>query len=173
MFRDEDVICNSGGLLVAGTLSPLEVWIHFLSLRQGSRDKGILYAPGTAERGVVREDHVGWRVLSTCCVWFCLLLLTNSLLPPRPAPGLHDLECPGPPSLSQAHFGCWPHTQYKLSPRCSRQTEVNSSQSQNWLEGEPTLGGMWKGISDAGNSSSWNPEAGNGKQWSRWWPGRL
>lgn len=59
MFRDEDVICNSGGLLVAGTLSPLEVWIHFLSLRQGSRDKGILYAPGTAERGVVREDHVG------------------------------------------------------------------------------------------------------------------
>lgn len=59
MFRDDDVICNSGGLLVAGTLSPLEVWIHFLSLRQGSRDKGIEYEPGTAKRWVVREDHVG------------------------------------------------------------------------------------------------------------------
>lgn len=52
-------MCNSGGLLVAGTLSPLEVWIHFLSLRQGSRDKGFECEPGTAESGVVREDHVG------------------------------------------------------------------------------------------------------------------
>ena len=59
MFRDGEVMCNSGGLLVAGTLSPLEVWIHFLSLRQGSRDKGFECEPGTAESGVVREDHVG------------------------------------------------------------------------------------------------------------------
>ena len=37
---------NSGGL------SPLEVWIGFLHVSQGSRDEGIECEPGAAERGL-------------------------------------------------------------------------------------------------------------------------
>ena len=41
-----DVVWDSGGL------SPLEVWIGFLRLRQGNRDEGIECEPGAAERGL-------------------------------------------------------------------------------------------------------------------------
>lgn len=136
MFRDGDVICNREGL--AGTLNPLEVWIHFLSLSQGqgSRDKGIEYEFGTVERvgyGAGQRRSHGMKSSGHC---LCLLLspLANQLPSPSMACSwdlLCGLGCPGlqcpRPSLS----GCQPGAQYRLPARCSGQAEMNSSQSQN------------------------------------------